>query len=259
MWRKRKKVPLSGQRITKGLLVTPNQTVILDTHPHAHLDQTKIAESLGLDHGLDPEGLEQVHLTPDQKDPEATEDHAPTGHTIMILIGDHTGVLHAERGDVLALALTELATVLTLRMIIGRLGQGPVTPVDCPPIQALIKSQNHLPTQNRREPVNLESPLTLQSWIKELNRQSLKGFQNDYQTLIPSASALLIRTPITENLAAIRDQRPTANPLLPVCTPTLKHMKNGKKAALVTLRQTIRENHRPLTNTLAWRRTVKTP
>lgn len=138
MWRKRKKVPLSGQRIMKGLLVTPNQTVILDTHCRVHLGPTKIAEGPDLDHGLDQEGLEQVHLTPDQRDPEATEDHALKGHTIMILIGDHTGALHAETEDILA--LTELGTVLTLKMTIGRQGQGQVTLVDHLPIQTLTKS-----------------------------------------------------------------------------------------------------------------------
>lgn len=137
-----------------GLLVTPNQTVILDTHHRAHLDLTKIAEGPGLDHGLDQEGLEQVHLTPKQRDPEATEDHALKGHTIMILTGDHTGVLHVETEDVLVLALTELGTVLTLKMTIGRRGQGQVTPVDHPRTQTLIKSRNPLPTQNLRKQLN---------------------------------------------------------------------------------------------------------
>lgn len=239
----------------KGLLVTPNQIVILDTQLHAHLDQIKIAEGPGLDHGLDQEGLEQVHLTPDQRDPEVTGDHALSDHTITILIGDHTGALRAEREDVLVLVLTELGTVLTLRMTIGRPGQGQVTPVDRLPMQAHIKIQNHLPTQNLKKPLNLQILLTLQSWIKEHNHQSLKGLQSDYQTLIPSASALLIWTPVIVNLAPITSQRPTANPLLPVSIPILKHMKNAKKAALVTLRQIIRENHKPLTR----RRTVKIP
>lgn len=139
MWRKRKKVPLSAQRITKGLLVTPSQIVILDTHLHAHLDQTKIAGGPGLDHGQDREGLEQVHLSPDQRDPEVTEDHALKGHTIMILNGDHTGVLHAEREGVLVLALTELEIVLTRRMTTGRRGQGQVTQADRLLIQTHIK------------------------------------------------------------------------------------------------------------------------
>lgn len=165
MWRKRTKVPLSGQRITKGLLVTPNQTAILDTHLHAHLDQKKIAEGPGPDHVLDQGGLEQVHRTPDQRDPEVTEGHALKGHTTMILIGDRTGVLHAEREDVLVLVLTGLGTVLTLRMTIGRQERGQVTPVDHPSIRALIKSQNRLPPQNLRKPLNLQILLTLQSWI----------------------------------------------------------------------------------------------
>ena len=108
----------------KGLLVTPKQTAILDTRRHAQLDQTKIAEGPGLGRGLDQEGLEQVHLTPDQRGPEVTEDLALKDHIIMTLTGDHTGVLHAERGDALVLALTELGTVLTPRMTIGRQGQG---------------------------------------------------------------------------------------------------------------------------------------
>lgn len=233
--------------------------MILDTHLHAHLDQTKIAEGPGLDHGLDQEGHEQVHLTPDQRDPEVTGDHALNDHTITILIGDHTGVLHAEKEDVLVLALTELGIVLTLRMTIGRQGQGQVTPVDRPSMEARTKSQNHLPTQNPRKPLNLQILLIFQSWIEERNRQSLKGLQSDYQTLIPSASALLIWTLVTVNLAPIGSQRPIANPLLPVCIPILKHMKNAKKAAPVTPRQTIRENHKPLIKALAQRRAVKTP
>lgn len=98
--------------------------------------------------------------------------------------------------------------------------------------------------------------LTLQTLIKG---QSPKGLQSDYQTLIPSASALPIWTPITVNLAPIIRQRATASPLLTVCIPTLKHMKNAKKAAQVTLRQIIRENHRPLTKAPSRRRRVKTP
>lgn len=155
MWRKRIKLPQSGQKIMKGLLVTPNQTEILDTHHHDPLDQTKIAEGPGLGHGLDHEGLELVLLTPGQKGQEETEDHALKGHTIMILTGDHTGVLPAEREEVLVLALTELGTALTPKMTIGRQGQGQVTQVDRPAIQAHIKSQNHLLTQNRRNPTNL--------------------------------------------------------------------------------------------------------
>lgn len=258
MLRKRRKVLLSGQRIMKGLLVTPNRTVTVDTHHHAHLDQTKSAEGPGLDQGLDQEGLEQVHLIPDQRDPEVTEDHARKGLTIMSLTGDHTGVLHVEKEDVLVLALTELGTVLTLRMTTGRRGQGQVILADRLLIQAYIKSQNHLPIQNLRKPPNLQIPPTPQSWIKEHNHQSLKGLQSDYQTLIPSASALLTWTPITVNLALITSQRPIANPPLPVHTPTLRQTKNAQKAVLVTLRPIIKGNHRPLTKALALRRTIKT-
>ena len=121
---KKKRILLRDRIITKGLQVTPNRNVSLETRLHAHLDQTRIAEGPGLDHGLGQEGLEQVHLTPGQRDTEVTVDLALKGRTIMILIGDHTGVRHAEREDVLVLARTELVIVLTPRMTIGKQGQG---------------------------------------------------------------------------------------------------------------------------------------
>lgn len=242
----------------KGLLVTPNQTVIPDTHPHVLLGRTRIADGPGLDHVLDQEAHERVHLTPDQRDHDATEDPAPKGRTITILIEDLIGVPHAESEGALALAQTELETALTPRMTKGRQGPGQAIPVDCPPIQAHIKSRNHLPTQNRRNYLNRWILLTLRSWIKEHNSQSQKGLRSDFRILIHSASALLIWTPVTVNLAPVTRQRPAANPLLPARIPTLKHTRNGKKRAPVIPRQITRGNSRPLTKAVGRRRTVKT-
>lgn len=155
MQRKGKKVSQSAQRITKGRLVTRNQTVIPDTHLHAHPDQRKIAEGPDLDHGLDQEVLEQVLHTPDQTELEVTEDRALKGPTIMNQTGDRTGVLHAGIEDVLALGLTELGTVPTLKMTTEKQGRGQVTTVGHLTTQARIRSQNHHPTQNLKKPQNL--------------------------------------------------------------------------------------------------------
>ncbi|RVE62610.1 hypothetical protein OJAV_G00158810 [Oryzias javanicus] len=103
----------------KGLLVTLGQTATLEIHPHGHHDQRKIEEGPGLDPDLDREGRGQVHLTPDQRDTEVTEDLALKGRTITNLIGAHTGVLPAEREDFLVLVKTEHERVLTLTRTIG--------------------------------------------------------------------------------------------------------------------------------------------
>lgn len=256
MWRTKKEVPLDVQKIMKGPQVTLNQTEILDTHHHAHLDQIKTAEDRGQGHGLDLEGPEPVHLTPGQRDLEGTEDPDLKGHTIMILIADHTGVLHVERGDVPDLALIELGIVQTLRTTTGRLGQGQVTQVDRPCMEAHIKSPNHHTTRNLKKSLNCQILLIPQSWIKKCYHQNLKELQvSDCQIL---TSAHQTRTPVTVNLAPITSQRPAVNPLLPVCTPTLKHTRNAKKAAQVTLRLIIKQNHRPLKKALAQRRNVQT-
>lgn len=120
----------------KGLLVIQSQTASPDTYLHARLDLTEITGGPGLDLGQDQEGPEQVRLIPDQRDPEANEDHVLKGHIITTQIGEHTGVLHAATEDVLVPALTEPATVPTQRTTTGRLGRGQVIPVDRPPIQA---------------------------------------------------------------------------------------------------------------------------
>lgn len=256
MWRKKKEVPQGVQKIMKGPLVTLNQTEILDIHHHAHLGRTKTAEGRGPEHGLDLGGPEQAHLTPDQRDLEATEDPDLKGHTIMILIAGHTGVLHAERGDVPDLALIELGTVQTLRTTTGRQGQGQVTRVDRPCMEAHIKSPNHLTTQNLTKSLSCQILLIPPSWIKKCNHQNLKEPQASGCQILTSAHQ--IRTPVTVNLAPIIGQRPAVNPLLPVCIPTLKHMRNAKKAAQVTLRLIIKQNHRPLKNPPAQRKNVQT-
>lgn len=238
MWRTRIKVPRSARRITKGRLVIPNRTVTLNTLIHARLDRTKIAEGPGQGRARarDRGDLEPVHLTRDRTDREATVGPAPIDPTTTTLTADHTEVLLAETEDAPALGPTETVTVPTLRMITGRRGRGRVIPAGLQPIQAYIKILNHFPTQSLRKAANLQILLTCQSLIKEPNPQSLTGLQNDRQIQIPSASASLIWTPVTVNLAPITSQKATNHPLRARAL-ALRCMKDTKKAAPAILTQ----------------------